>query len=298
MRNMKHILFVNLMLIVFMSTVVYAAPTVDGDMSDWDDLNYNEFDGRVYPQNSTEFRINKIGLFINDTDLYFGLDTGFELNYKEDDYTPGDIYLSFSQGGETKGEFGIRFDIDDIQGVNNINGIDPQNIGPPDYYDSDFKIYKDADWVTVNEKGPGGDTPFRVADTTGLEYYNNNRIFRGGTLPMESGDSWATSTETGEVIEFLDNAGGYQRFGGSSIDPNSNTLEGSIQLSTLIDALGNLNTEMGYDVKILWTMSCGNDALEYVAKVPGTNPIPEPGTMLLFGFGLLGISAFGRKKKN
>jgi hypothetical protein len=39
-----------------------------------------------------------------------------------------------------------------------------------------------------------------------------------------------------------------------------------------------------------WTMTCGNDVIE------GGAPVPEPATMLLFGSGLIGLAALGRKR--
>ena len=48
----------------------------------------------------------------------------------------------------------------------------------------------------------------------------------------------------------------------------------------------------GEDFIIAWAPTCANDVV--YEKVP--NPVPEPGTNLLVGIGLLGLGIFGRKR--
>jgi len=68
-----------------------------------------------------------------------------------------------------------------------------------------------------------------------------------------------------------------------------------IEASFLLSNLG-LTVGVGdeSDVKIHWTMGCGNDYLDLEATAD--NPIPEPATLFLFGSGLIGLAGFGRKK--
>ncbi len=72
---------------------------------------------------------------------------------------------------------------------------------------------------------------------------------------------------------------------------NQNThyvLEAGIPLSSL-----GLNSNSSQNLTVHWTMQCGNDALNLPADVNPTPPppIPEPGTMLLFGSGIIGLLA-------
>ena len=271
MKKMKLTVLLSALIIICASVVANAAPTLDGYMGDdWED-NYAVYDGFV--SGGSEYRINKIGLFVDQGILYWGLDTGYELNYREDYTTPGNIYINISQGG-TDYDFGIRWSVDDIQGLNyGISGT---------LYNADIDLYKNPNWTSVKE----------------LEQDDDGHLVYGDVdvpLKMIAG--------TGTLLED-DGITTYMRYGGTNIDPNSNTLEGAISLNLLTSELATLNETMDYDISISWTMSCGNDALGYSFTVPGTgipgsgSAVPEPATFLLFGMGLLGIGALGRKKAN
>ncbi len=51
----------------------------------------------------------------------------------------------------------------------------------------------------------------------------------------------------------------------------------------------------GYELAFGWAETCAND-ISIVGDIT-INPVPEPSTILLFGLGILGMSAVGRKKR-
>jgi hypothetical protein len=280
MKNSYSIFLQAVLSVLLISSVVCASPNLDnGDIDGFMGTEWNTFytDGDTGDNDfvdpgwgGQEYDVEKIGIYIEDSVLYFGLQTGFEINYKEDYEYPGDIAIDIGSDGTY--EFAIRFSDD---GSNSLF-LDKNDVGTNNQFAASLDIFSiDGDSVWDRDYDGFIDTdenpqPFKLYDGTKL----------------------ASST-----ISAI-----YSREGGVSYDPYRNTLEAAINFDTLTARLATLDQTItdSTDITIHWTMSCGNDYLDnvltYTPETPN-NPTPEPATLLLFGMGLLGAGAYGRKKQ-
>jgi hypothetical protein len=215
--------------------------TVDGifDLTEWDGY-YADDDGVLNTSGYVEpgwggqlFDVEYLGLYITSEQVYFGLQTGFDVSADMvSTYRPGDFALDVD--GDEMYDYAIRFSF--IDGV--FQG---------------FSLYNVTSWsVPVFAIS----TPFEMA-------------VGGGTMIDPAAFTGAFGSG-----EYANN-----RDGGTSY-----VLEGSFDLALLTAYTGN-------DIGIHWTMECGNDVLNQ-----NSAPVPEPATMLLFGCGLIGLAAVGKKK--
>jgi hypothetical protein len=276
MKNSSSIFFQAVLSVLLISSFAYASPNLDsinGYMGNEWDTYYTDGDTGndwyVDPGvGGQDYDVEKIGLYIEDSVLYFGLQTGFEINYKEDYVDPGDIAIDIGSDGIY--EFALRFSDDG----SNSAFLNENYAGTNNVFDANLDIFSidgDSAW-DIGYDGFVAAKPFKLYDGT---------LLGASTIKAK-----------------------YSREGGYSYDPYRNTLEGAINFDTLTARLATLGQTINEstNITIHWTMSCGNDylanTLNYTPTPDSFSQTPEPATLLLFGMGLLGAGAYGRKRQN
>lgn len=230
--------------------------------------------------NGENFDAEEIGIFIKDNMLYFGLQTDFNLKrgYETSNYTryyAGDFIFNFDNNrtnpdktffgdNRDRDSFAFRFAVKDDNTVNLTLIADKTNTGlngslPTVYPNLNYnKIWKISDSSTEQQKQSR-------QDFIGAGHYTYNS---------------APDSTTANGLH---------------------TIEAAVNLNSLEDNLKNLFNTWAQDytsVTMYWQPECGNDFLAARSDFsysPGGN-VPEPATLLLFGMGLIGAGALGRKK--
>lgn len=193
------------------------------------------------------------------------------------EFTSGDIFIS------TSGLYGSPLGSSALSnGFNNVNNTYGYEYALKiNWTNLSFNAYRldptdttTTVWFNLNETGSATSNPWRYV--SGGTLIGTGIGINGGTL---------TTTEAQAL--------GLRDWNSSSASPTytrDTHYAVSFDLSSVF-ADANL---YGKDFYTHFTMGCGNDNL----IGHDTAPVPEPGTMMLVGFGMLGLAIYGKRRMN
>lgn len=300
MKKNFRVLIQGFLFIFFFLPTAYSAPQIDGVMSYTNDADWGGSLSKTttydFSYSSTVLKnvvveegdysgygydVEEIGVYIQDNILYIGLQTDYDISSNpanSDGVKAGDFIFTFGDNGD-----------------DTLSDYDLNNDG---YKNGDYAYSFAFDFSISNG----------VVDIT---YLSGEMTGTGvGTSTNNYGTDWGIASSTTQVAGYeIDYSYGYSNVNSDSTDDyldGKYTLELAINLDSLSDELSTLLNNSGdHDsVAMYWQPSCGNDFLaaradfDYTPETAngGASPVPEPGTMLLFGMGLLGAGALGRQR--
>jgi hypothetical protein len=171
----------------------------------------------------------------------------------------------------------------DVQVFTNFDAaVDPYGINFGDLF------------ISVDGWNPFGDSPYTQDNASNGEDWefvfdtSENMLF-GGDFSIALSDDLIDSRYIFRNGQEVQRKAGGIAYAGSSVDLSNVGYGGFLSYSISLDDLG--FTGDGDSIGLKWGMTCANDTIE------GAMSVPESGSMIILGAGLLGLGATVRRRK-
>ena len=89
----------------------------------------------------------------------------------------------------------------------------------------------------------------------------------------------------------------WEKLAGYTVVDENGTKKKNVYEVNAVISLEALGLKGGETFEIWWAMECGNDFIS-ISGVAPTFPVPEPGTIILLGLGILGLSGIRQKRRS
>jgi hypothetical protein len=260
------------------------------------------YDGHNDASHNWQSEIYRMGYAFDDDSLYFNMLTGV----RQDGWgkvQAGDLFLNVG-GSLLDGYSGSGYDAEYASG--NVFGLaltshaGDMNADLTPTHGAYRSGSKDDDyaWSSVTQGHLYSEAVFSTGiyeAYEGTHYWRRTRDEDGGSDPFgDNNNAPAHIAEFGADLGYQGDVT-WDYLGDTPVNEAGTVSKKAYEVNAVIslDALGVVG---GESIEMWWSMECGNDFFMIDPSVPESVGVPEPGTLLLLGVGLLSVLGLRRKR--
>lgn len=291
----------NTHIITLVAVTVLSIMLVPGSVSalDWTYV----YDAYNDASTNWQYEIYRMGYALDDDYLYFNMLTGVPQGGRGK-IQAGDLYINVG-GSHLDGYSGSGYDAEYASGnvfglaLTSHSGDMNADLTPTHSAYRGGNADNNYDWSAVTEGHLYSDAFFSTGVYDAYEntgYWRNGRDDDGGNDPFNyANNSPVHIAEYGEDLGFQGDVT-WKYLGYTGVNASGTKRMKAYEVNAMI-SLDSLGIVGGESFELWWSMECGND-FDMIAGTMPDRPVatPEPGTLLLLGVGLVGMTRIMRKK--